>query len=245
MSTKKLIALFVLVFIVLTVFTVPVNLIVKQLPLPKNIAYQELNGTIWQGNIKALQVKKTVLTQVKWQFLPLNLFTGKLAFQVRWGNARASHELSGSGVASIGLSGYQLADTKVRIPANAVKSLIPFPMGEVYGRVVLDVNSYTYAEPVCEQLNGELIWTQAGVDVNGKIDFGVISSVLTCENNQVISTFDGENTLGLQGRAIVKSQKSFGFDGFLKPSSELPAIVHQGVGMLGKADNQGRYKISL
>ena len=245
MSIKKLVALFVLFFVVLTIFTVPVNLIVKQLPLPKNVAYQELEGTLWQGTIKAVQFDKTVLTQVKWQFLPLKLLTGKLAVQLRWGNARASQEVSGSGIASLGFSGYQVTDATVRLPANAVKSMIPFPMGEIFGRVIADVKAFTFAEPLCEQLDGDLIWTQAGVDVNGKIDFGVISSVLTCEENQVVSTFDGENLLGLQGRAVVKSQKSFGFDGFLKPSTELPAIVHQGIGMLGKADSKGRYKISL
>jgi general secretion pathway protein N len=245
MNMKKLVALFVLFFAVLTVFTVPVNLLVKQFPIAKGLAYQDLNGTLWQGSVKAVQYKKTVLTQLQWQFLPLQLFTGKLAVKVRWGDARASQELSGVGIASFGISGYQLTDTTVRLPASAVKPLIPFPLSDLYGRVIADIKSYTFEQPVCENLDGDLIWTKAGVEINGKIDFGVITSVLSCENKQVVSTFDGENLLGLEGRAIVKSQQSFSFDGFLKPSAQLPAVVHQGIGMFGKTDSKGRYKISL
>ncbi|NVK23665.1 MAG: type II secretion system protein N [Gammaproteobacteria bacterium] len=245
MSIKKLIALFITVFLLITVFTVPVGLIVKQFNLPKNVSYDSLQGTLWQGSIKAAQYKKTVLTQVQWQWLPWQLFKGKVAFKLRWGNARVSQQLSGTAVASVGFSGYQLNDTTVRLPASAVKPLLPFPMGDLYGRVIADINSYSFGEPLCSELNGELVWTKAGVDINGVIDFGVISSALSCDNNQVLATFDGQNSLGLQGLAKLESQTSFSFDGFLKPDASLPAVVHQGIGMFGKADSQGRFKISL
>ena len=245
MNLKKSVIVFIVFFVFITVFTTPVSVFINKLPLPKNVIYQNLQGSLWQGSLSAVQMKKNVITNVHWQFLPWQLFTGKAAFQLRWGNARNSNEISGSGIAAIGFNGYQLQDMTVRAPANSVKPFMPIPMGDIYGRVILDVNSYTQGEPLCSGLVGDLTWVKSGVDINGTIEFGVIAAALSCREQQIIAQFDGENSLGLQGDARLSSASSFKFEGFLKPSSDLPAIVHQGIGMFSKVDSQGRYKSSL
>lgn len=245
MSKIKLAVLFIISFVLFTVTLVPINLVVNSLPIPKNIAYQGLSGSIWQGNVKAVQVDKILFENVHWQFELSSLLHGNLGFDIKFGNARNSSQLSGRGIVSSGLTGHQVRDFVFRVPANAVKPFLPLPVSVINGRLITTIDVFQLGKPVCEQLAGEFVWVKSGTDIDGPISFGTITSTLLCEDNKLVAKFDGENLLGLEGSAVVESAKKYGFDGFIKPDVSLPAIVHQGVSLLGKMDNKGRYKIKL
>lgn len=245
MSIRKSIGLFLFFLLLFTLARTPVGFVSKFITLPKGVAYQGLEGTVWQGEITQLQINKTHLSNIKWQFEPLELFTGNAAFSVRFGNARQSESISGHGLVSIGLAGKRVQDAIVRVAANAAKPMLPIPMGDIEGRVILNIKDYQMGEPLCQVTLGDVGWHQAGIDVGGPIEFGSIEANLACDNGSLVANFDGQNTLGLEGQAKVASPSKFNFTGFMKPSAELPAVVHQGIGMMAKMDSQGRYKISL
>jgi len=245
MSKIKLAVLFIISFVIFTVTLVPISLVVNALPLPKNVAYQGLSGSIWQGDIKTLQVDKMLFENVHWRFDFGSLSHGNLGFDIKFGNARNSEQLSGRGIVSSGLTGYQIRDFAFRMPANAVKPFLPLPVSVINGRLITTIDIFQLGEPICEQMSGEFVWVKAGTDIDGPISFGTITSTLLCEDNKLVAKFDGENLLGLEGSAVVESAKKYSFDGFVKPDVSLPAVVHQSVGFLGKMDNKGKYKIKL
>lgn len=246
MSTKKIVFLFVLFLLVFTLFKVPAALIAGQFTLPKGVAYQGLSGTLWEGKISRLQADNWLIQDLHWQFTPSNLFTGKAAFDVKFGNPRAVSQLSGKGNVFVGLSGIGVSDAILRAPAAPIKSMMPIPMGDLGGRIIVSVSDYVKGETFCEQLDGDLTWTKAELNMGTVISFGAIESALSCVEKNVVASFDGNNSLGLEGAATVVSADDYQLDVFLKPDSTLPRDVHVTIDdYLGKADSKGRYKFKF
>lgn len=245
MSKIKLTVLFIISFVIFTVALLPISLVVNSVSLPKNVAYQGLSGSIWQGDINTLQVDKVLLENLHWEFEFSSLLHGNLGFDIKFGNARNNQQLSGRGTISTGLTGHQVRDFVFRMPAEAVKPFLPLPVSVINGRLITNIDIFQLGEPICKQMAGEFVWVKAGTDIDGPISFGTITSTLLCEDNKLVAKFDGENLLGLEGSAVVESAKKYSFDGFVKPDVSLPAVVHQGVSFLGKMDNKGKYKIKL
>lgn len=245
MSVRKTALIFVFLTLLFVVVKIPAALVANLLPLPKGLAYSELEGTLWQGSIRQAMYNRQVITDIKWEFVPSKLITASLGYQISFGKPRQAQSISGKGLVSIGLGGKTIENAVFRMPAENVKPMLPIPMGRIHGRVIANIKEFTLGAPVCEVALGDISWNQAGVDINGSIEFGSIDANLNCEQGKLLAQFDGENSLGLNGQAVVESAQKFGFNGFLKPAPELPAVVHQGISMVAKMDSQGRFKINL
>ena len=245
MANAKLILIFVVSLFLLTMAKLPVALVAERAPIPSNMSYEGLSGTVWQGEIQRLQFDDWLLTDVQWQLAPLALLTGNAAFDIKFGKARDSQQLSGKGQFSYGISGILANGVTVRLPANNIKQMLPIPMGDIGGRVIATIEQYAKGDALCRELSGDLTWTKAEVDFGGRIALGALSSALSCDNAVIVAAFDGQNRLGLEGVARIESPQAYNFDGYLKPDAELPASLHQGVSMFGKADSKGKYKIKL
>lgn len=245
MSVRKSLVLFIVFALIFAIVKVPAALVAKFLPLPQGVAYKELEGTLWQGSIRQAQYNNQLINNINWRIQSSHLFTGSLTYQVSFGQPRQSQDISGKGLVSFGLTGKKVEQATFRMPAANVKPLLPIPMGAIAGRVIANIDEYVLGQPICQQVTGNISWNQAGVDIGGNVEFGTIDADLSCEQGQLLVQFDGQNSLGLTGQARIKSLQQFGFDGFLKPSAQLPAVVHQGISLVAKIDGQGRYKIKL
>lgn len=253
MSVIRLSLLFVVALIVFVVFLTPVSIIASFVTPPQGIAYKQLQGTIWSGKASALQVDNIVLNNVSWTLSVPSLVLGNADFDVKFGNARNSDEISGKGNIRLSMSDISASKLVVRMPAETVKPMLPIPVGRVGGRVILEVDTYTAStefvqaptKPVCSELDGTLVWTKSEVVFNNPIRMGAISADLTCVDTVLVAAFDGNNELGLEGSAKVASSNQFSFEGFVKPAPHLPGEVHQGIAMFAKLDPQGRYPIKL
>lgn len=253
MSARKLWLLFFVAFVICLVTLVPVSMITKVVTPPPGIAYKNLTGTLWNGKASQVQVDDVVLSKVQWSLKFWPLIIGKANVDVKFGNARDTNEVSGKGRVSLGLSSISAQDLVVRLPAEYVKPLLPIPLGKVGGRVILEIDEYSNSTefvqnpsaPLCQLLQGDLMWTKSEVVFNNPIRMGTIQSQLSCEEEVLLANFDGSNELGLEGTAKIQSAQAFNFDGFVKPQPQLPTEVHQGIAMFSKLDSQGRYPIKL
>jgi len=245
MSGRKLTVIFVIALILLSLVKTPAALIVSQLNLPNNVAYQGLSGSIWQGNISRLKVDQWLINDVDWELSPVNLLLGEAAIDVRFGKARDQAQVSGKGRLMLSMSDIAAEKLTVRLPADPLRQMLPIPVGNLGGRVIVEIDAYQKGETLCNQLAGELTWAKSEIDFGGPIALGSISSDLSCVNQNVVASFDGNNQLGLEGAATVQSAAKYNFDGFLKPDAQLPAAIHDGLRMFGKADSKGKYRIKI
>ena len=247
MKLTKLVAIFLIATVVFIIYKCPVGLILANIELPKHIAYQGIQGTIWQGEIKQLQVDKWQLGNVRWQFKGNELLSGRIDYQFSFGQPRQIQSLSGKGQVSFNHQEVTLKKATFRAPAQAMAAYMPVPMSGLSGRLVLELANYNNAfdDKLCEQLQGELIWTKAGFGMTEAVYLGTLTSELSCLQRQIIADFTDDNLLGLQGQAQISAANKYNFDGYLKPDARLPKSIHQGIAMFSKPDSQGRYKIKL
>lgn len=245
MSGRKITFLTLLLTLLFTLLMTPAAVVLKLFPLPAGLAYQDMRGSLWQGSVSQAQYQGQRLTDIKWQLQFSKLFTGAIAYQISFGQPRASEQLSGHALVSLGLMGKKVENAVFRMPAQQVKPFLPIPMGDIAGRVIANIKHYHLGQPLCQAVEGELNWNKAGVDLGGKVEFGSIEAELGCEQGKLLAVFDGDNTLGLAGQATISAPNKFAFSGFLKPDPSLPAVVHQGISFVAKMDSKGRYKITL
>lgn len=253
MSGRKLSLLFVIAFLICLIALVPVSVVSKLVTPPPGIAYKNLTGTIWNGQASQVQVDDVVLSKVQWSLSFFPLMIGSAHVDVKFGNARNSDEVSGKGLIQASFNEISASDLVLRLPAQYVKPLLPIPLGRVDGRVILELDDYRNSTefvqnpsaPLCESLQGDLVWTKSEVVFNNPIRMGTIQAQLSCRDTVLEALFDGNNELGLEGTASIASSQSVSFEGFVKPQPQLPKEVHQGIAMFAKLDPQGRYPIKL
>ena len=253
MSFKKLLVLFVGTFIVFLVLYTPINIVAKYIAIPNYVALQNLKGTLWSGNAQAIQVDKWQFTNLTWEVKVADLFTGKLSYEIKFGQARNAQQLSGKANISLGFSTLSLSDVVLRAPASSIRSELPIPTSELNGRVILELDNYqvssvndpSQTQMMCDELKGELLWTKAEVIFGQPMSLGTITAQLSCNTGAIVAQFDGNNELGLEGDATIVSPESFSFQGYVKPSESLPQDIHKGISMFSQIDMQGRYPIKL
>lgn len=244
MRITNIILWFVLGLVVFTVLRIPAAFVLQFLPL-NDIAYQKVSGSIWNGEFEVVQFQEHSFEKVKWQFQPIKLLTGNAVVDLRFGDARQKQQYSGRATFSYGISGKRVENAQVRVMADDLKFLSPIPLGDVNGRVVVDIKQYQFGLPLCDKLDGAVTWLDAGVDINGVIDFGMLPVTLSCEDNKIAASMDGNNSLGLSGKAMLLSTSDFSFEGVAKPSNDLPAVIHQSLGFVGKKRKDGGFDIKL
>jgi general secretion pathway protein N len=254
MSLKKQLALFVIALTLFVFMLAPISLVSKYLPIPDNVAYQGLQGTLWSGKVNAVQVDHWHLQTVTWQVRPLELLTGNLTVKIKAGNARDAQQISAKGTIKIGFSNITFDKFILRTPADNIRPIIPIPVGRIGGRAIIELDQYKVARSAfdqssttgfCNTLSGEALWTKSEIQIGSPINLGTFVGALSCENNDVLLTFDGENRLGLNGQGRVSKTRSLHFDGLVDPDKTLPNSIINGVAMFGKRDQQGRYQINI
>ena len=68
-----------ILYLFFLIISIPANVLLSNLNLPKNVIINSVSGTVWSGNIDQLQVSNIYLGRVSWSLSPLNLLIGELS----------------------------------------------------------------------------------------------------------------------------------------------------------------------
>lgn len=239
------ILLFLMATITFLTWTIPVAVVVNALTLPDKLNYEGLEGTLWSGKVDAVQFNTLQVVDVSWQLKPLSLLMGKLAVDVDFGDPRDAQLYSGRGSIAYGFSGIGAQDVILRVPADTLRQFSPVPMNPLAGRLVIELANWQTQQAICQELDGQGTWLNAGIDLNGPIPLQTISATLDCDNEQLAMRLDGNNLLGAAGNVLVRDGKQYQVDLLLNPAPELPAIVTQGLTMFTKPNAKGEFAIKF
>jgi len=224
----------------------PLAWVWPHLPLPQKISATEVSGTLWQGHLGALRVARTELKELRWQWQPAALLSGRLQAAFRLGEG--AEGLKGKGLAGMSLGGVYLAQTELMAPVDWVKAQLPQPIpAQLQGGVSLSIRHYRPGTPWCRSLEGLLSWQQAGFrSVLGDVDLRQADAELGCRDGALTAalsqsspalTFEGDASLGEQGR--------YRLDGALKAGAQLSKGLADNLKYLGRPDPQGRYRLQF
>lgn len=228
---------------------VPAAMVLEKLTLPADVKVSTARGTLWSGQLDAMQIKKDLLTNVSWELSPLGLLIGNLSASVKFGKVRDAKSISGVGDIStnFAMDQFSASDFTLRYPAADLISRVGWNLPtKIGGKIELKLNDFASADPYCEALDGTVIWRKASLQgFKGEIALGKLDAELSCKDGEVVAKVTKKNPLGLQVTAVMGAKNKSTVNGFVKPNGDMPDEVHQAMKFLGQPDSQGRFPLKF
>ncbi len=231
------------VFCVFLVMTLPARHVLGWLGLGQ-VAMQGIEGTPWHGRVSRLAAGRTVLGPVVWKFRPLSLFAGRLEYQLFLQSGSGGGELR----VGRGLFGAPyISDAQLSLPAAEIARQLPLSMATLDGAFLVDITQASIASGWLSALSGQLVWQDAQVVQPAQIVLGSLQMTLSLENGQVVGALSEQpgSPLELGGEFRLGQDRRYTLDALVKPRAEADQSLRQALGLLGRPDTQGRYRLQL
>ncbi|WP_305420525.1 type II secretion system protein N [Photobacterium leiognathi] len=237
---------FGLVFIASAIAHVPANWAWQQAPKVSGLSLTGIKGTLWQGSASRLVWQNQNLGQVSWDMSVGSLFTGKAAFDVRFGQG-SDMQLQGSGTVGYSMAGPFAKKLLVSVPAaNAMQyAKVPVPL-TLTGNLELTVRDYVYTAPYCKTLNATLAWAEGSASSPmGNINPGPVFADLNCQEGAIAAkAAQSSEDVSSDWQASLAKNNSYSLSGWFKPGANFPEQLSQQLKWLGEPDSKGQYKIN-
>lgn len=252
-------AIFLTSYFIFLLSTLPLPWVMNKITLPKNIVFNGVSGTVWQGNIEQVLIinaaNRTEVQQVKTALSFWSLLSFSPKVDVVFGDALLAGP---EGKLSVAVSQEQVALTDVVLimPANDVaqQAKLPLPV-TAKGEFELQMAQiiFSLSEQTCQQASGNLNWSGAGViAMKETIKLGQLKADISCEKGDVIAKISPQNNLGLSFSANINIKDSMQRNrltvsgkGYLKPPASFPEQLQAALPFLGRPDKDGRYRLAF
>ena len=234
-------------YLTFLIATIPASFVIDKVKLPKMVKLGVVSGTIWQGNFDSISIDGVVLKNVSWSIVIPKLLTAELGVDFKLGSQRKILEPYGKGYAFVSMNSMGVLDTKLSLPANiAAPKLKRYMVESLEGMIKLDVASASLGTPYCGDLTGQVNWQQSALGVMGsQFALGDLNVQLGCRDGNLTAAVKGDDkVLVLDGKAELKAKNQAKVDGFVKAGPSADKSLIAAMSFMGKADQQGRYKIS-
>ena len=236
----------ILAYCAFLVMTLPAQRVVSYVQQTQpDLRVAGVSGTAWSGRINTLQFQGQNIQRLKWQFDPLALFTGKMAFDVAFsGDGRSV----AAGVAVRPDGALVLSDLQAKIPASDINPYIGMPGVALAGLLELQLEELVLKEKTLLSVEGDMFWRQAGVAEPVVQSLGGYSATLTTlEEGVSAQVKDDGGPLEIEGSAKL-SDGSYSLDvtAAVRDNADPGArMIQQGLNMLGARQPDGRYLLNF
>lgn len=239
-------AIFLVIYMVFLLITLPARLIVANIELPKGVDLYGVSGTVWTMKIGQVRIQDTYLVDVNVETQPLSLLTLDPAFDVAFGSAISS-EPEGKLTISGLLSQPKLTDVSVNVEADLIAKQMPLPLPiDAHNYVNISLSEYVVGAPVCQVASGRVLWDGARITaLDETVRLGQLAANIGCEQGALALEIDPKNDLGLSFTAYVRSSNKVSGNGYLKPGAKFPENMKPILSFLGDTDREGRYRLSF
>jgi len=244
-------AVFIGIYLVFVIATVPASWVLSKVQLPKGLVVENVTGSIWRSAITKISYQQR--NQTPYSIVNVNISLSALSFlslnpsiDVTFGDALIKGP-EGSLTASGFTTSLSLENVNILLSANDVAQRLSLPMPvEAHNDISINIPSFVVGKPLCESLEGNLIWQKASVSaLDEKVMLGALKANLGCESGALALTIDPNNDLGLSFTTYVRGNTNASGDGFLTPAEKFPEQLKGLLPFLGNKDNQGRYRLSF
>lgn len=225
--------------------TLPASLALSYVPLPANVIISQVEGTVWQGEAKRITVNNIDVEDVRWETSFTALLTGSAQVYVEFG--RGKNSLRGSGELGYSNAGAYAQDFTATASSEwlIAASNVPLPV-TTKGLVKITLAEMQQGQPWCEQLDGQLSWSNAEVEsLLGNIIIDSAVAKLSCDAGAMVANIkQSSNQLKLSGVAKLEERGKYTLSAVLVPTNELPEAIRSNLRYVGKENANGEYKIN-
>ena len=239
-------SVFIVVYLVSLLATLPASFVVDKLTLPSNISLSKVEGTIWQSHISQVSINDIMINRVNINVSPLSLLVFNPTLSVTFGDALLSGPEGKLNISHL-TSDIRVKDLELFVAANEVSKRLPLPIPvSAKNTIALTIEEFQLGQPVCQTMQGEVTWQKAAFKaMDESVDLGSLSAELSCQKGELIATLNENNQLGVTFSAQLGANHQLKGQGYLTPSDNLPTAISQILPFLGRPDSQGRYRLAL
>jgi len=246
-----IIAIFLMTYVGFLVATLPANLVVNSITLPKNVNLQGVSGTIWQAKIQQFSSAQINVHKIQAELSFWSLFTLKPSVTLQFGDPLLPGP-EGKATISGNAEQVSLTDVDILVTANSIAQQLTLAVpataqGDVHLVLTqLSMTNLAVNNVVCQQATGNIYWSNAGViALDNHVKLGEFSADIRCIKNELAVVLSPKNNLGLTATAYVKKTARVTGSGYLKPGAKFPHQLKSVLPFIGRADKAGRYPLTF
>ena len=239
-STRGLIVLGVVTLILGLIIKLPARLAVQWFA-PSEVAISDIRGSAWSGSTAEASVAGIYVRDVQWEFSPLLLFTGALAYKV------SATPVSGfiESDVSVGLSGALIvSDLRASLPLDLFSDVIG--ISELQGNSSIQFDRLKIVDGMAVAAEGTIQIADLYVPIAGRESLGGYKvEFFTQDDGISASVEDDDGVVDLAGSLQVKADRSYQFIAQVVANSRTPEGVRRQLRFLGPANERGQQELRL
>jgi general secretion pathway protein N len=221
-------------FIVSLIATAPAQLVSAY--LPPNIQASGLEGTLWQGHARRLQVQGFNLGKVGWTVRPLALLMGRLQSDVTISQA----DLHGHVKVGRGFNSIRLSDMHVEARAQLFTRLVSSYGINIDGRVKADAPIMQFDDRGPQAMDGVIVWHDARLASPAKVRLGDVNVTLEQTGDFAIANLSNTaDALRVTGKAHLEPGWKYQATLRVQPTPSTPQEIRNVLPYLGRPDSRG------
>jgi general secretion pathway protein N len=240
----KISAAFIGVYLLCLLILMPANVVLQWVSLPSKLQLGTVSGSIWHSKISMAKYEKFSVSNIDIKLNAFSLLLLDPQFELSFGGALVSGPEGQATIDGL-LTVPRLIDGRINLQASSITPYLNLPIPvKAHDFIDIKLDEYIAGKAICQTLKGRIDWNKASVTVlDQKVNLGKLSTDLSCQRGNAILTVDDKNDLGLSFAATVGKGFSTSGNGYLTPNDNMPKAIEQALPFLGKADNEGRYRL--
>ena len=239
-STRRLIALGILTFVIGIIALFPARVAVHWM-VPDAIPISGIEGTVWSGSAAAATVEGIYLRDIEWQMQPLRLLRGQLSYRI------GALPISGfiESEVNVGFGGaISMNELTASVPLSLFASVIGVRGLEGTASVTLQrlevIDGLATAADGTVQIAGLIVPEISRTSLGGyKADF------FTQNNGIGASLEDTDGVIDLAGSLQIRADRSYNLVGLVAAKPAAPDRLTQQLQSLPAANDRGQREIRL
>lgn len=233
-SILKWFTLGLIAFLVGLVYTVPAHLATPYLPAQVRIS--GIDGTLWNGHVKNLDLEGFKLGELQWHIQPLYLLLGRIKVGTRFHQTG----LQGRGDVILGQHTLGFEDLHVVGNVDVVNPYISAYGTVLDGKFEMDFSSLEITQKGLQQSQGKLVLRNTQIVSPAKLTLGEVQIELAQKGETAVASLGNTgDTLRLSGTASITPVWRYITNLRIAPTSSTPKEIRQTLTLLGRTDSRG------
>ena len=201
-----------------------------------------VSGSIWDGHARTIDVEGIRLEDTSWNMKAWKLLLGQAALDIE--THLDDETISGEAGASITGSVFSNSLT-ARVSAETVMQYANIPMAQLSGMFDIAVNHASWSRGELPEVDGRLVWKDAGVTVAETASLGDVTIVITPQDDSLRADINNEGgDIELQGDASLDAQAEYQANLRFKPTGSASQNLRRSLGLFAVPQGDGTFLLN-
>ena len=224
----------------------PASAVISLLDIPaKQVKFHGVRGTLWNGTIDNVELKKQTIKNLHWDLNGWALFAGSLSSRI---DANVFDNKVSTDIAlSLFSQSITISDLDSVIFAKDLQQQLDLPFGELGGTIKIHFDEIAFTDKTFpNHVLGKIDWSNAKLTFGNDMNFGNIKLDLnTDDKGKVIGKLNNDGgDLTINGDLDVTDKGQYKFNARLKPRANAPQELVGALKMIAPKQQKGEHLIN-